>query len=216
MTEPTTTPGALARLGFSRTDRVHNFLADPVLSALGKGSTESLGATADGDDAVLGLLRLAESAEAGGHKVLMDDFLASVRTAGSHGHRLIRLLGTSVALGDFLTRHPECLEALRTGDDALAMPAPVVRGSLLQAVGADPTADLPVAGEGARESATPCGSPTTSAWCRSRRRMWSRPRPWRSSPRSPQRSATWPMPLSPRPRRSPGPRWRGTRRSAGP
>ncbi|MGP9681241.1 MULTISPECIES: bifunctional [glutamine synthetase] adenylyltransferase/[glutamine synthetase]-adenylyl-L-tyrosine phosphorylase [unclassified Brachybacterium] len=150
-TEPPTTTGALARLGFSSTDRVHRFLADPVLAALGPGGPARLGATADGDDAVLGLLRLAESAQESGQSALMDDFLASVGTKGSHGERLIRLLGTSVALGDFLARHPERLDALRDGDDQLALPAATVREMLLEAVGADPSADLPVAGEGARE-----------------------------------------------------------------
>ncbi|WP_193104611.1 bifunctional [glutamine synthetase] adenylyltransferase/[glutamine synthetase]-adenylyl-L-tyrosine phosphorylase [Brachybacterium sp. FME24] len=150
-TEPPATTGALARLGFSRTDRVHRFLSEPVLSALGRGAAARLGATADGDDAVLGLLRLAESAQEGGHAVLMDDFLASVGTTGGHGDRLIRLLGTSVALGDFLARHPECLEALRDGDDQLSLSAAAVREALLRAVGADPEAEVPVAADGARE-----------------------------------------------------------------
>ncbi|GAA1484952.1 bifunctional [glutamine synthetase] adenylyltransferase/[glutamine synthetase]-adenylyl-L-tyrosine phosphorylase [Brachybacterium fresconis] len=150
-TEPPTTTGALARLGFSRTDRVQRFLDEPVLAALGKGAIQHLGATADGDDAVLGLLRLAESAQESGQQALMDDFLASVGTRGSHGDRLIRLLGTSVALGDFLARHPESLEALREGDDDLTVSAADVRETLLRAVGADPSASVPVADEGARE-----------------------------------------------------------------
>ncbi|MGO2608011.1 MAG: bifunctional [glutamine synthetase] adenylyltransferase/[glutamine synthetase]-adenylyl-L-tyrosine phosphorylase, partial [Brachybacterium tyrofermentans] len=149
--EPPTTTGALARLGFSSTDRVHRFLAEPVLAALGSRGPARLGATADGDDAVLGLLRLAESAHESGQSALMDDFLASVGTPGSHGERLIRLLGTSVALGDFLARHPERLESLREGDDQLTLPAARVREMLLAAVDADPSAELPVAGAGARE-----------------------------------------------------------------
>ena len=150
-TEPPTTTGALARLGFSRTDRVQRFLDDPVLAALGKGAVQRLGATADGDDAVLGLLRLAESAQESGQRALMDDFLGSVGTRGGHGERLIRLLGTSVALGDFLARHPESLETLREGDDQLAVGAADVRDTLLRAVGADPSAPVPVADDGARE-----------------------------------------------------------------
>ncbi|WP_341855460.1 hypothetical protein [Brachybacterium sp. GPGPB12] len=54
--EPATTTGALARLGFSRTDRVSRFLSEPAARGLGDGAAEALGATADGDDAVLGLL----------------------------------------------------------------------------------------------------------------------------------------------------------------
>ena len=149
--EPATTTGALARLGFSRTDRVSRFLSEPALRGLGDGAAEALGATADGDDAVLGLLRLAESAREAGQDALLEEFLAGVGTAGTPGHRLIRLLGVSVALGDVLARHPERLELLREGDDELAVPAAAVREALLEAVGADPAAEVPVAGSGGRE-----------------------------------------------------------------
>lgn len=149
--EPATTTGALARLGFSRTDRVSRFLSEPALRGLGDGAAEALGATADGDDAVLGLLRLAESAWEAGQDALLEEFLAGVGTAGTPGHRLIRLLGVSVALGDVLARHPERLELLREGDDELAVPAAAVREALLEAVGADPSAEVPVAGSGGRE-----------------------------------------------------------------
>ena len=149
--EPATTTGALARLGFSRTDRVNRFLSEPALRGLGDGAAEALGATADGDDAVLGLLRLAESAREAGQDALLEEFLAGVGTAGTPGHRLIRLLGVSVALGDVLARHPERLELLREGDDELAVPAAAVREALLEAVGADPSAEVPVAGSGGRE-----------------------------------------------------------------
>lgn len=152
MSEPPTTTGALARLGFSRTDRVQRFLAEPALEGLGEGGAEAIGATADGDDAVLGLLRLAEAAQSGGHDALLQEFLSSVGEDGSPGHRLITLLGTSVALGDFLARHPEQLEALRSDQDALKVPASQVREDLLRAVGADPDADVPVAGATGREA----------------------------------------------------------------
>ncbi len=146
--EPGTSTGTLARLGFSSTDRVQRFLAEPVLSALGPAAARALGATADGDDAVLGLLRLAEAAQEAGQMPLMDEFLAGIGTPGTAGERLIRLLGTSVALGDHLARHPDRLEVLREGDDDLTVPAAAVRESLLRAVGADPSAAVPVAGDG--------------------------------------------------------------------
>ncbi|WP_114854940.1 bifunctional [glutamine synthetase] adenylyltransferase/[glutamine synthetase]-adenylyl-L-tyrosine phosphorylase [Brachybacterium sp. YJGR34] len=149
--EPPTSTGALARLGFSRTDRVSRFLADPVLSALGPGAARALGRTADGDDAVIGLLRLAEAAEEAGQRSLMREFLEGVGTPGTPGERLILLLGTSVALGDFLARHPEHLEDLREGDDHLSLSAQAVRETLLRAVGADPSAAVPVAAENGRE-----------------------------------------------------------------
>ena len=149
--EPPTTTGVLARLGFSSTDRVQRFLTEPALSGLGNGAAEALGRTADGDDAVLGLLRLAEAAQEAGQDELLAQFLDGLGTEGSAGQRLISLLGTSVALGDFLARHPERLEILREGDDDLAVTAAAVRESLLEAVGADPSADVPVASGSGRE-----------------------------------------------------------------
>ena len=152
MSEPPTSTGALARLGFSRTDRVQRFLTEPELVALGEGAAAMIGATADGDDAVLGLLRIAEAAEEHGATRLVTEFLRSVGTAGTPGERLVRLLGTSVALGDFLARHPERLEVLREGDDKLRMSAAQVRSALLEAVGADPSAPVPVASDAGREA----------------------------------------------------------------
>lgn len=151
-TEPSTTTGALARLGFSRTDRVQRFLEEPALAGLGEGSAAALGRTADGDDAVLGLLRLAEAAQEAGQGELLEEFLGGVGQEGTSGRRLITLLGTSVALGDFLARHPEHLSLLREGDDELTLSAQEVRRILLEAVGADPDAEVPVAGDGGRES----------------------------------------------------------------
>jgi glutamate-ammonia-ligase adenylyltransferase len=149
--EPPTSTGVLARLGFSRTDRVSRFLAEPALEGLGPGAAEALGATADGDDAVLGLLRLAEAAREAGEDSLLEEFLGGIGTPGTPGHRLIRLLGISVALGDVLARHPHRLDLLREGDDDLAVSARDVRASLLEAVGADPSAEVPVASSGGRE-----------------------------------------------------------------
>ena len=150
--EPPATTGALARLGFTRTDRVQRFLTEPALAGLPEGAAAAIGASADGDDAVLGLLRLAEAAREGGHDQLLEEFLSTVATPGSPGSRLITLLGTSVALGDFLTRHPEHLQSLREGDDHLALPREEVRENLLRAVGADPAEEPPLAGGSGRES----------------------------------------------------------------
>src|SRR5699024_7292875 len=83
--EPSTTTGALARLGFSSTDRVRRFLAEPALEGLGAGAAKALGATADGDDAVLGLLRLSEAALEAGQTALCEEFLAGVGREGTGG-----------------------------------------------------------------------------------------------------------------------------------
>lgn len=162
MREPARTTGALARLGYQATDRVLTFLRDPVLAALPDGSAEAIGSTPDGDGAILGLLRLAEAAKSSNHGTLIDQLLAQVPQQGTPGNRLIHLLGTSVALGDFLTRHPEVLAHLADvtepppGETAVAMLEDVsflqLRDQLLRCVGADPEATVPVAQVTGREA----------------------------------------------------------------
>src|SRR5690625_8023487 len=63
MPEPSTATGALARLGFSRSERGRRFLAEPALSELGDRAPSAAGANADGVDALLGLVRAAEAAQ---------------------------------------------------------------------------------------------------------------------------------------------------------
>ncbi|MCS6710722.1 bifunctional [glutamine synthetase] adenylyltransferase/[glutamine synthetase]-adenylyl-L-tyrosine phosphorylase [Brachybacterium sp. EF45031] len=138
-------PSDLARAGFARTERAAGFLADAALKGLPAEAPTALGRTADPDEALLALLRLAEAARAAGQGRVLDRLLAEVTVPGSTGHRLIRLLGVSVALGDVLTRHPELLADLPSGPDALEVPADQVRQRLLRSVGADPEAEVPVA-----------------------------------------------------------------------
>lgn len=158
--EVPTSTGALARLGFSRTERVQRFLGEPALASLPREDIQALGAVPDGDDAVLGLLRVAEAARDAGLTTLLERFLTTVghtspreRETGqlSPGDGLIALLGTSVAAGDMLARHPEALELLLV-EDPLALDAAAVREHLLRAVGADPAADMPVASGSGRDS----------------------------------------------------------------
>jgi glutamate-ammonia-ligase adenylyltransferase len=131
------TSGSLARLGFGQPSRVAQFLADPALAGLGPDGPAALGAAPDGDDAVLGLLRFAEAALEHEHHALLARLLADIGTPGSiAGRRLVRVLGTSVALGDFLTRHPSRAAVLEREEDALAVGPEQVRDRLLEAVGA--------------------------------------------------------------------------------
>ncbi|WP_347042436.1 bifunctional [glutamine synthetase] adenylyltransferase/[glutamine synthetase]-adenylyl-L-tyrosine phosphorylase [Brachybacterium nesterenkovii] len=136
--------GSLARLGFGRTDRAQRFLADPALDGLDRAGVEAIGRTADPDEALIGLLRWAESArqadETGAARLLAD-----VGEEGTAGSRLVTLLGASVALGDFLTRHPDRIVALEGEADGLDAATAEVRRRLLRAVGADPDAEIPVA-----------------------------------------------------------------------
>lgn len=145
--EVPTTTGALARLGFTRTDRVKRFLAEPALAELGENAPGVIGAVPDGDEAVLSLLRVAEAARDKGQGRLLSRFLGAVGTGEGPGDALIAVLGTSMALGDFLARHPEALAHLDTEDpsSALSTPAEEVRERMLRAVGADPSAAMPVA-----------------------------------------------------------------------
>ncbi|GGW83162.1 bifunctional [glutamine synthetase] adenylyltransferase/[glutamine synthetase]-adenylyl-L-tyrosine phosphorylase [Streptomyces lomondensis] len=77
---------------------------DPVL-------LEALGATADPDLALLGLVRLLEAQpNAGARRELLDTLIA----AKPLRDRLLGVLGASTALADHLTRHPDDWQALVT------------------------------------------------------------------------------------------------------
>lgn len=76
---------------------------DPVL-------LEALGATADPDQALHGLVRMAEALDPGERRALLD----TLTTAKPLRDRLLRVLGASEALGDHLARHPADWHALVT------------------------------------------------------------------------------------------------------
>lgn len=150
-----TLAGRLARLGFSDPERARQLLADPALAGLvdpledvfDDGVLVALGATADPDLALLGLVRLMAAL----HDAVPERspaepgrLRAVVRGGGPARDRLLAVLGASAALGDHLTRHPEHWLAL---DDA-HRPPDDVRADLLGAVGADPDAAAPVAAAG--------------------------------------------------------------------
>ncbi|KGM14031.1 bifunctional [glutamine synthetase] adenylyltransferase/[glutamine synthetase]-adenylyl-L-tyrosine phosphorylase [Cellulomonas bogoriensis] len=98
---------------------------------------EALGAVASPDDALLGLTRIATTAD--------PDALARVLTTpGEHRDSLLAVLGASTALADHLVRHPADLTAL-TDTHPLHDHAATVRTELLEAVGADPSDPAPVA-----------------------------------------------------------------------
>ncbi|WP_062385654.1 bifunctional [glutamine synthetase] adenylyltransferase/[glutamine synthetase]-adenylyl-L-tyrosine phosphorylase [Demequina iriomotensis] len=95
---------------------------------------------ADPDTGLLQLLRLAESARAHGS---LDTL---VRLASSPaGARLGVLLGGSIALGDFLVRHPELVADFEAWPADEPFTVVDTRAALLEAVGADPGDAAPVA-----------------------------------------------------------------------
>ncbi|MEV0095297.1 bifunctional [glutamine synthetase] adenylyltransferase/[glutamine synthetase]-adenylyl-L-tyrosine phosphorylase [Streptomyces sp. NPDC050738] len=81
--------------------------ADPVL-------LDALGATADPDLALLGLVRIAEAQEPDERRVFFDTLVA----AKPLRDRLLGVLGASEALGDHLARHPSDWHALVTYETA--------------------------------------------------------------------------------------------------
>jgi glutamate-ammonia-ligase adenylyltransferase len=161
-TSRSTTPAArLVRLGFQDATRAERLLADPALAGLTDpfedvfedGLMLELADTADPDLALLGLVRLMESLRRiGGDPddpaVARADrahLLQAVRVRGPVRQRLFAVLGASVALGDHLARHPEHWVVL--ADDEPPSDEQL-RRELLEAVGADPDADQPVAAQG--------------------------------------------------------------------
>ena len=138
MTRPATSKGTLLRLGFLDPDAALEALtglgpaADPLLALLAR--------TADPDDAVTGLVRLAEAL--GDPDELLEELVDDEGTA----MRLLSVLGASEALCDHLVRHPEHWREL--ADPALGSSRPAawaIRAGLLAAVGADPDDPEPVA-----------------------------------------------------------------------
>ena len=130
--------GSLVRMGFVDAERSLANLerlgdaADPLLAVLAR--------TADPDLALLGLVRLAESAADG------EELLSAVADDEGTAMRLLSVLGASTALADHLVRHPEQWKQL--ADPTLGSTraaAFAIRTDLLLAVGADPGDAAPVA-----------------------------------------------------------------------
>ncbi|WP_333769462.1 bifunctional [glutamine synthetase] adenylyltransferase/[glutamine synthetase]-adenylyl-L-tyrosine phosphorylase [Streptomyces sp. IBSBF 2435] len=106
----------LLRHGFTDPAAAERLLDVPELFAVRSDPVllEALGATADPDQALLGLVRLVESLAAGERRALLD----TVTTAKPLRDRLLGVLGASEALGDHLARHPADWHALVTYEAA--------------------------------------------------------------------------------------------------
>ena len=106
----------LLRHGFTDPEAAERLLDTGTLAAV-RGDPvllEALGSTADPDQALLGLVRLAESLEPGERRVLLD----TLTSAKPLRDRLLGVLGASEALGDHLARHPGDWHALVTYEAA--------------------------------------------------------------------------------------------------
>ncbi|MFI6640139.1 bifunctional [glutamine synthetase] adenylyltransferase/[glutamine synthetase]-adenylyl-L-tyrosine phosphorylase [Streptomyces sp. NPDC050504] len=113
----------LLRHGFTDPSSAERFLESPALDEVRTDPVllDALGATADPDLALRGLVRLAEAQEAqdgarGGdeHRALLDTLVS----AKPLRDRLLGVLGASEALGDHLARHPADWQALVTYESA--------------------------------------------------------------------------------------------------
>jgi glutamate-ammonia-ligase adenylyltransferase len=185
-----TTEGALARLGFADPKRAAALLDDrallPLRAAFPDGQLDDLvgvvGDTADPDQGLLGLVRVAESLAAQGDPADwgISAFARELATDGAGRARVAGVLGASTALVDELVRHPEhwvdCVGAERQpgeqvrsdlvhavtegrGDrtplDALriAYRKGLLRIAALDVTAADPLAEMPAVGEALAELA---------------------------------------------------------------
>ncbi|MFD7493459.1 bifunctional [glutamine synthetase] adenylyltransferase/[glutamine synthetase]-adenylyl-L-tyrosine phosphorylase [Streptomyces sp. NPDC059832] len=119
----TTVPGRrsstftrLLRHGFTDPSAAERLLDLPELSSVRSDPVllEALGATADPDLALHGLVRLVEAEEADERQILLDTLV----TAKPLRDRLLGVLGASEALGDHLARHPRDWQALVTYEAA--------------------------------------------------------------------------------------------------
>ncbi|RAY13160.1 bifunctional [glutamine synthetase] adenylyltransferase/[glutamine synthetase]-adenylyl-L-tyrosine phosphorylase [Actinomadura craniellae] len=134
--------GRLARLGFTDTARAESLLADAERESqvvLDDDLFDALGATADPDLALRGLLRLLSRLDAAERAALAGD--------GEARAHLLAVLGVSEALGDHLVRHPEHWRVWSVGGAVQRPSAESLRGDLLRAVGADPADPGPRAAE---------------------------------------------------------------------
>ncbi|WP_258805600.1 bifunctional [glutamine synthetase] adenylyltransferase/[glutamine synthetase]-adenylyl-L-tyrosine phosphorylase [Pseudarthrobacter sp. NS4] len=129
----------LIAAGFSDLEKGERFLAAPELEGLDQDTLfAGLQMAASPDTALQCLVRLIEK-----HPDLRTLAAADPETS----EPLYRVLGASEALGEFLIRHPEHLEALsvRASPEPLPADPAELRATLLQTVGADPRAARPVA-----------------------------------------------------------------------
>ncbi|MFC4555826.1 bifunctional [glutamine synthetase] adenylyltransferase/[glutamine synthetase]-adenylyl-L-tyrosine phosphorylase [Georgenia faecalis] len=144
-----TTRSTLLRLGFTDPGRAESLLTEPVLGPVlaraeeaGAPLPEALASAADPDLALLATVRLLEAC---GDR---HGDVATVLAADTlHRRRLVAVLGASSALGDMLVARPEDVALLAERDevDVLDLLPEDERAKALAAVGADPTADPPVA-----------------------------------------------------------------------
>jgi len=140
--------GRLLRLGFDDVERARRVLEDAALVEVLSGTLEeedllvSLGEAAEPDLALLVLARLSRAVRGDGELLgLLRRVLADERARA----RLLAVVGASTALGNHLAARPADLVVLLDPAPGTGVDRALVRAELLEAVGADPEAAVPVA-----------------------------------------------------------------------
>jgi len=139
--------GRLTRAGVDDVPRALRLLEDAALLEVLPGAAETLvGPLADVADPDAALLALAKLAGAVRQDADLRRLLSQVLAEDDEPRRrLLAVLGASVALGDTLGAHPANLRVVVDPTPGTGVPAAQVRAELLEAVGADPDAEVPVA-----------------------------------------------------------------------
>jgi len=136
----------LIAAGFSDLDKGERFLAARELEGLDQDALfAGLQLAANPDTALQSLVRLIEK-----HPELRKLAVADPESS----EPLYRVLGASEALGEFLIRHPEHLDAfdVRVSPEPMPADAAALRTRLLQSVRADPKSARPVAALSGQEA----------------------------------------------------------------
>ncbi|GEO95960.1 bifunctional [glutamine synthetase] adenylyltransferase/[glutamine synthetase]-adenylyl-L-tyrosine phosphorylase [Kocuria turfanensis] len=133
--------GRLIKLGFADTANAQRWLGFPELAPVDQDRLlEGLALAASPDVALQLTVRLLEGS---------PQLAERINAGPEASETLFRLLGASEALGEFLLRRPEHLDLLAepAAAEPEEIPAEQFRTALLRAVGADPGARTPVAGD---------------------------------------------------------------------
>ncbi|MBK5249292.1 MAG: bifunctional [glutamine synthetase] adenylyltransferase/[glutamine synthetase]-adenylyl-L-tyrosine phosphorylase [Actinomycetales bacterium] len=156
--------GTLVRSGFADAGRAERMLEEPFIAAVFERAAdqhvggdrsgdslliEAIARAADPDLALLTLARLGEAASADRRESLT----ALLADAGARRANLFAVLGASAALGDWLVAHPDDVELVVKPRNGVAADPSSMRRQLLEAVGADPDAAVPVAAAKAADGA---------------------------------------------------------------
>jgi len=136
----------LARSGFRDSECAERILQSApfarIQAEMGDQVASAISVCADPDLALVQVARLLEGGADADQRRWINEWAADPDSFA----RLLVVMGLSVALGDFLIRHPETLAVVRDAESLTQVPTPErMRATLLGAVGADPLDDAPVA-----------------------------------------------------------------------